>query len=90
MTTELMLNNTSAYCHEVKQLNFRAPIAPALRVFRNVPDAIQLQVRCYGGIGNHGQGVKRNMIAGVNITAAQAEQVIEALTEFVKQQRGAQ
>ncbi len=77
---ELELPKKYAYCREVKHLD--ADIEPMLRVYRNSPATIELQVRTFGAITETGRGTPKNMIAGVALTVEEARALRDKLDEF--------
>ena len=69
---DLIVEKEYASITEVKGLD--KPNENCIRVYRtqvtrdSEPDTFLLQIRTHGGIGDYGQGVKRDMIATVSLT----------------------
>lgn len=76
----LELPKRFAYCREVKNLD--ANIEPMLRVYRNSPASIELQVRTFGAVTETGRGAAKNMIAGVSLTIDEAMALKAKIDEF--------
>lgn len=76
----LELPKKFAYCREVKHLD--ANNEPMLRVYRNSPAHLDLQVRTFGAITENGRGTSKNMIAGVALTVEEARALRDKLNEF--------
>lgn len=77
----LELPKKYAYCREVKHLD--ANIEPMLRVYRNSPATIELQVRTFGAVTETGRGTAKNMIAGVSLNIDEARAMRVKLDEFI-------
>lgn len=60
-----------------------------VRVYRSSPGSINLQLRAYCGIGEFGDGIKRNMIATSHLSFAQAKELAEYLLQAIVQAEGA-
>ena len=75
------INKKFAYCREVKSL--KSDIEPMLRVYRNSPAHVELQIRTHGAITESGRGTAKNMIAGVGLSVEEAKALRDKLDEFV-------
>lgn len=76
----LELPKKFAYCREVKHLDSNNE--PMLRVYRNSPATLDLQVRTFGAVTETGRGAAKNMIAGVALTVEEARALRDKLDEF--------
>ena len=78
---DLIVKKEYAEIQEVKGL--KAPNENCIRVYRtqvtrdSEPDTFNLQIRTHGGRGDYGQGVKRDMIAGVSIDIPELEAILD-------------
>ena len=79
---ELFIPKPYAYVLELKSQD--DPNTPMLRVYRNQPDLIAIQVRTHAPIV--GGGKPRDMIAGVGLTKDEAMILIARLKHFVEQE----
>ena len=77
----LELPKKYAYCREVKHLD--SNIEPMLRVYRNSPATIELQVRTFGAVTETGRGTAKNMISGVSLSIDEARATRDKLDEFI-------
>lgn len=79
--TELLIQKQYGYCREIDV----AIDKPELRVYRNDPKTISIQIRNNGPITDHRKGKNRNMISGLALTREEAIALIKGLNEFVKE-----
>lgn len=77
----LELPKKYAYCREVKHLD--ADIEPMLRVYRNSPATIELQIRTFGAVTETGRGTPKNMISGVSLSIDEARVLRAKIDEFM-------
>src|SRR6267142_515837 len=78
---EFILDCEWARIEEVKRLEKNNE--PMLRVYRNAPESLNIQIRTFDGIGEWNKGAKRNMIATVPISYKTVEALIAYLQEVV-------
>ena len=79
----LELPKKFAYCRELKHLDSNN--APMLRVYRNSPETLELQVRTFSSVTETGRGTAKNMIAGVSLTPDEARALRAKLDEFMSE-----
>lgn len=59
------------------------PYDPAVRVYRDTPDTLCVQVRTFAPTTYNGHGTKRNMLASASLTVEEAKTLREALDAFI-------
>lgn len=77
----LELTKKYAYCREVKGLQNNNE--PMLRIYRNSPCFLDLQVRTFGPTTETGKGTAKNMISGVGLTVEEVKILRDTLNEFI-------
>jgi hypothetical protein len=83
---EFILDCEWANIEEVRKLEKNNE--PMLRVYRNAPESLKIQIRTYDGIGEWHKGVKRNMIATIPVSFTNAKALIAYLQESIAKAEG--
>lgn len=78
---ELIFPKPFAYCREVK--NLAVNNENVIRIYKDTPDTLQIQIRTFGPITDSRTGAKRNMIAGSSMTKNEAIAFKAKLEEFI-------
>ncbi len=55
-----------------------------LRVYRSSPDGFTFQIRTHKGIGEYGKGKPRKMIANVDLTIEEIENILKYMKSEIK------
>lgn len=78
---EFHLPRKFAYCHEVTSVDLT--MGTMLRLFRNAPESVDVQIRTFGPTAESGRGVPKHMIAGTRLNLDEARQVRDQLDMLI-------
>lgn len=76
---DLIIEKPYGYCKEiVTDIDL-----PALRVYKNTPETIHVQIRYSGPITDNRKGKSRNMISGIDLNHEEAASLVNKLNDFL-------
>ena len=66
---------------EIREVKLESENENMIRIFKHSPMSFSFQIRTFKGIGQYGNGKKRNMIATVNLDKTDFEQIVNFVKE---------